>query len=49
MVELRFFGGRSVEETAEALSVSPDTVLRDWKLAKAWLRRTLKEEEPSGT
>jgi RNA polymerase sigma-70 factor, ECF subfamily len=37
VVELRFFGGLSVEETAEALKVSPETVKRDWKLAKAWL------------
>ena len=37
VVELRFFGGLSVEETAEVLGVSPQTVLRDWKLAKAWL------------
>lgn len=37
VVELRYFGGLSVEETAEVLSVSPDTVMRDWKLAKAWL------------
>jgi RNA polymerase sigma-70 factor (ECF subfamily) len=42
VVELRFFGGLSVEETAEALHVSPDTVMRDWKLAKAWLLRELK-------
>ena len=41
VVELRFFGGLSVEETAEALKVSPDTVMRDWKLAKAWLLREL--------
>jgi len=41
VVELRFFGGLSVEETAEALKISPDTVTRDWKLAKAWLRREL--------
>lgn len=41
MVELRFFGGLSVEETAEVLKVSRDTVQRDWKLAKAWLRREL--------
>jgi RNA polymerase sigma-70 factor, ECF subfamily len=41
MVELRFFGGLSVTETAEVLKVSPDTVLRDWKLAKAWLLREL--------
>jgi RNA polymerase sigma-70 factor, ECF subfamily len=37
VIELRFFGGLSVEETAEVLKVSPDTVLRDWKLARAWL------------
>jgi RNA polymerase sigma-70 factor, ECF subfamily len=41
VVELRFFGGLSVEETAEVLQVSADTVLRDWKLAKAWLRREI--------
>jgi RNA polymerase sigma factor (TIGR02999 family) len=41
VVELRFFGGLSVEETAEALPVSPDTVARDWKLAKSWLAREL--------
>lgn len=39
VVELRFFGGFSVEETAEILEVSPQTVLRDWKLAKVWLMR----------
>jgi RNA polymerase sigma factor (TIGR02999 family) len=37
VVELRFFGGLSVRETADILKVSPDTVMRDWKLAKAWL------------
>jgi len=37
VVELRFFGGLSVEETAEALGVSPETVMRDWKVARAWL------------
>jgi len=41
MVELRFFGGLTVEETAEVLKVSPETVQRDWKLAKAWLLREL--------
>ena len=41
VVELRFFGGLSVEETAEVLKVSPDTVMRDWRLAKAWLLREL--------
>jgi len=44
VVELRFFGGLSVEETAEVLKVSPFTVLRDWKLAKLWLLRELNEE-----
>ena len=37
VVELRFFGGLSVKETADVLKVSADTVMRDWKLAKAWL------------
>ena len=41
VVELRYFGGLTVEETAEALSISPETVARDWRLAKAWLRRKL--------
>lgn len=41
VVELRFFGGMSVEETAEVLKVSQDTVMRDWRLAKAWLWRAL--------
>ncbi len=41
VVELRFFGGMSVEETAEVLKVSQDTVMRDWRLAKAWLYREL--------
>lgn len=41
MVELRFFGGLSVEETAEVLAVSPDTIHRDWRFAKTWLRREL--------
>ena len=43
VVELRFFGGLSVEETAEVLGVATDTVTRDWKLARAWLHRTLTE------
>jgi RNA polymerase sigma factor (TIGR02999 family) len=42
VVEMRYFGGLSVEETAEALGVSQDTVLRDWRLAKAWLHRELR-------
>jgi len=41
VVELRYFGGLTVEETAEALGVSVETVARDWKLARAWLRRAL--------
>jgi RNA polymerase sigma factor (TIGR02999 family) len=38
VVEMRYFGGMTVEETAEALSISPRTVKRDWAMAKAWLR-----------
>lgn len=41
VIELRFFGGLSVEETAEVLEVSPQTVMRDWRLARAWLAREL--------
>jgi RNA polymerase sigma factor (sigma-70 family) len=41
IVELRFFGGLSVKETAEVLKVSPETVMREWKLAKVWLLREL--------
>ena len=44
MIELRFFGGLSVEETASVLRVSPDTVKRDWRFAKAWLMRELRGE-----
>ena len=44
IVELRFFGGMSIEETAEALKVSPGTVMREWTFARAWLR---KEMSPS--
>jgi len=42
VVELRFFGGLSVEETATVLKVSPETVMRDWRLAKAWLQREMR-------
>jgi RNA polymerase sigma factor (TIGR02999 family) len=42
VVELRFFGGLSVEETAAVLKISTDTVTRDWKLARTWLRRELR-------
>jgi len=41
VVELRYFGGLSVEETARVLQVSPNTVIRDWALAKAWLKREM--------
>jgi RNA polymerase sigma factor (TIGR02999 family) len=41
VVELRYFGGLSVEETAEVLQVSPETVMRDWRMAKTWLFREL--------
>jgi RNA polymerase sigma factor (TIGR02999 family) len=43
VVEMKFFGGLTVEETAAELKVSPDTVMRDWRLAKAWLSRELKK------
>lgn len=46
VVELRFFGGLSVEESAEVLKVSVDTVMRDWKFAKTWLRRELSRGSP---
>ena len=45
IVELRFFGGLSIEETAEVLGVSPGTVMRDWTLAKAWLRMSMNRSE----
>jgi RNA polymerase sigma factor (TIGR02999 family) len=41
VIELRFFGGLSIEETAATLSVSPETVKRDWRLARSWLRKRL--------
>jgi len=44
VVELRFFGGLSVEETAEALGISQETVLRDWRFAKSWLLRELSRQ-----
>jgi RNA polymerase sigma factor (TIGR02999 family) len=46
VVELRFFGGLTVEETAEVLKVSPFTVIRDWNLAKVWLHRELNGGRP---
>ena len=42
VIELRFFGGLTVEETAEILQISPQSVMRDWKLARAWLMRELR-------
>lgn len=44
VIELRFFSGLSVEETAEVLKISPQSVMRDWKLAKSWLARELAHE-----
>jgi RNA polymerase sigma factor (TIGR02999 family) len=44
IVELRYFGGLSVEDTAEALHVSPETVMRDWRLARGWLLRELSSQ-----
>ena len=49
VVELRFFGGLTAEETAEVLKVSQDTVLRDWRLAKAWLAREMGKVEAGET
>jgi RNA polymerase sigma factor (TIGR02999 family) len=49
VVELRFFAGLSARETAEVLKVSEETVLRDWKLAKSWLKRELSKEASHGT
>jgi RNA polymerase sigma-70 factor (ECF subfamily) len=46
VIELRFFGGLSVEETAEVLKLSADTVLRDWRLARAWLSAELGSDSP---
>jgi RNA polymerase sigma-70 factor (ECF subfamily) len=47
VVEMRYFGGLSVEETAAVLQVSPVTVMRDWSSAKAWLRREMMRSEPA--
>ena len=49
VIEMRFFGGLSVEETASVLEVSPDTVQRDWRLAKVWLRRQMRTSEEHDT
>jgi RNA polymerase sigma-70 factor, ECF subfamily len=47
VVELRFFGGLTVQETAEVLKISPETVMRDWGLARAWLMRELEGGAPN--
>ena len=49
VVELRFFGGLSVDETADALAISPETVMRDWKFAKVWLLRELNPKAEYGS
>ena len=48
VVELRFFGGLNMKETAEVLNVSVETVQRDWKIAKSWLQRELSGDSPRG-
>jgi RNA polymerase sigma-70 factor, ECF subfamily len=48
VVELRFFGGLGIKEAAEVMKVSPDTVMRDWKLAKVWLLRELTGDDRRG-
>ena len=48
VIELRFFGGLTVEETATVLKVSADTVMRDWRLARAWLQREMRGDHPPG-
>ena len=48
VVELKFFGGLTVDEIAATLKVSPETVMRDWKLAKAWLLRELGQKDRHG-
>ena len=47
VIELRFFGGLTVEETASWTNVSPDTVMRDWRLARVWLQREMRDERAS--
>jgi RNA polymerase sigma factor (TIGR02999 family) len=49
IVELRYFGGLTVEETAAFLKLSPRTVKREWRMAKAWLYRALSGQEPNET
>lgn len=47
LVELRFFGGLNIDETAEVMDLSPTTVQREWRAAKAWLQRFMKSESPA--
>jgi RNA polymerase sigma-70 factor (ECF subfamily) len=49
VVELRFFGGLTVDETADVLNVSPETVMRDWKTAKAWLLREIRRRQATAS
>src|SRR5687768_2994454 len=49
VIELRFFAGLTVEETADVLEVTPDTVARDWRMARSWLLRELDTRSPRGT
>jgi len=49
VVELRFFGGLTVDETANVLNVSPETVMREWKTAKAWLLREIRRGPPTAS
>lgn len=49
VVELRFFGGLSIDETAAVLNVSPETIRRDWRLAKAWLQREMRSDRRHDT
>ena len=48
VIELRFFGGLTVEETASVVKVSPETVMRDWQLAKVWLQREMRSDGAKG-
>jgi RNA polymerase sigma-70 factor (ECF subfamily) len=47
IIELRFFGGLSIEETAEIMKIAPVTVTREWRAARAWLRREMSSSESS--
>lgn len=49
VIELRFFGGLTVDEVAEALAISPDTVMRDWRLARVWLLNSLRTRDDDGS